>query len=279
MQLTLGLPFTAPGLLVPFVLRLPEMWTTPVETEKSVAGKPTADLARVNKLLAALPEAELNYLLPALHLVDYSFDSTISDLGTVIHQVVFPIDSVVSSLAVTEDGAAIEVAMVGCEGLTGISAMLGHYESRHWTKVCAAGFGLTLDVSVLDELFEQSSAAQRALLDAYRSLIAQVQQRSMCNARHSILERLCCWLLMVRDRVGGNDLRLTQESMAMRLGSRRAGISSAAAALREMNAITYHRGLVQISDREVLEHVVCECYKVIKEEFQRPLSGTARYRY
>ena len=249
------------------------MWTTSVGTEKTVAGRPTADLARINRFLAALPEAELNYLLPTLQLADYSFDNTVYDLGTVIHYVMFPIDSVVSSLAVTEDGAAIEVEMVGREGVTGISAILGHYESRHWTRVCAAGFGLKLDVRVLDDLFEQSTSAQRALLDAYRSLITQVQQRSVCNARHSIVERLCCWLLMVHDRVGANDLRLTQESIAMRLGSRRAGISGAAAALREMKAITYHRGLVQISDREILEHVVCECYQVIKGEFDRPLRG------
>ena len=162
------------------------MWTTSVGTEKTMSGKPTAELARVNKVLAALPEAELSYLLPNLKLVDYSFDHTVYDLGTVIHHVTFPLDSVISSLAVMEDGAAIEVSMTGREGLTGISAMLGRYESRHWTKVCAAGFGLQLDVHILDDLFEQSSSAQRSLLDAYRSLITQLQQRAVCNARHWI---------------------------------------------------------------------------------------------
>jgi CRP-like cAMP-binding protein len=174
-----------------------------------------------------------------------------------------------------EDGGAIETAMTGREGLVGVSSLLGRPDARLWTRVSVAGTALALDRKYLNQLFAESSSIQKVILIAYRRLITQVSQRSVCNARHSILEKLCCWLLMMHDRVGSDDLKLTQEAIAMRLGSRRAGITQAASILRAMHAISYVRGLIVITDRFVLEEAACECYEVFKSDFDPDLSVRA----
>jgi CRP-like cAMP-binding protein len=189
--------------------------------------------------------------------------------GDKIDAVYFPLDSAVSGLAIMEDGTTIETALIGRDGLVGLSTVLGSGLSRQWMWVTIGGQAIQLDAKFLDKVFVQNEGALRALLKYYRSLITQVSQRCVCNTRHTILERLCCWLLMIHDRVGGSKLSLTQEMIASRVGARRAGITVAAGMLQDMGAIVYRRGQLQIANREVLESAVCECYGFIQCEFKR----------
>jgi CRP-like cAMP-binding protein len=159
--------------------------------------------------------------------------------------------------------------MVGREGLVGISTVLGSGHSRQWIWVTIGGSAIQLDARLLDKLFVRNEIALRALLKCYRALVTQVSQRCVCNTRHTIMERLCCWLLMIHDRVGGSNLNLTQEMIASRVGARRAGITVAAGMLQEMNAIDYRRGHLHIQDRSVLEHAVCECYGIMQTHLKQ----------
>jgi CRP-like cAMP-binding protein len=176
-------------------------------------------------------------LLPELRIVPLTVNQVLYEQGDQIDQVYFPIDSVVSGLAIMEDGTTIETSMVGREGLVGISSILGSGRSRQWNWVTIGGNAIQLESKLLDRLFVRNETALKALLNCYRSLVTQVSQRCVCNTRHTIVERLCCWLLMIHDRVGGSNLNLTQEMIASRVGARRAGITVAAGMLQEMKAI------------------------------------------
>ncbi|PWT88101.1 MAG: Crp/Fnr family transcriptional regulator [Blastocatellia bacterium] len=222
---------------------------------------------RANRLVAELPEQELRIILPHLKLVQFGFDDVLYEHGSQIESVYFPLDAVVSNLVLLEDGCAIETAMTGREGIVGVSTLLGRPDARQWTRVTVGGIAAALDRRFLNDRFTDSAVMQKIVLTSYRRLITQVSQRAVCNARHSILEKLCCWLLMIHDRVGSEDLQLTQEAIATRLGSRRAGITQAATILRSMRAISYVRGLIVITDRGILEHAACECYEVFRTDF------------
>ena len=229
----------------------------------------------VLKQLLAIPDA-VDYLRPHLKLVPLERNQVLYEQGDTIDFVYFPIDSIVSSLAIIEDGTTLETSMVGREGLVGISTILGSGISRQWIWVSISGAAIQLDAKFLDKLFVQHEDALKALLRCYRSLVTQVSQRCVCNTRHTVLERLCCWLLMVHDRVGGTNLRLTQEMIASRLGARRAGVTVAAGVLQSMHALEYRRGQLHIVNREVLEGAVCECYAIMQSEFSPP-PGVSHY--
>jgi CRP-like cAMP-binding protein len=222
----------------------------------------TSSLVSRNLLLRELltiPGIE-DYLLPELRIVPFSVNQVLYEQGDKISHVYFPLDSVVSALAIMEDGTTLETSMVGREGLVGISAILGSGRAKQWMWVSINGKAVQLDAKVLDRLFVQNEIALKVLLKCYRDLITQVSQRCVCNTRHTIMERLCCWLLMIHDRVGDNNLSLTQEMIASRVGARRAGITVAAGLLQEMKAIAYRRGQLHVEDRETLIQTVCECY-------------------
>ncbi len=219
-----------------------------------------------NRLLNRLLAVDAEYLLPQIGIVRLSFNDIIYEHGDVIHDVFFPLDSIVSSLAIMEDGTTIEISMIGNEGVLGLPALLGGGTSRHWTRMCIGGSLARLNISALEHAFMSNENAVKYIMRAYGSLITQVSQRAVCNARHTVLERLACWLLMVHDRVGGENLRLTQEAIASRLGARRAGITVAAGMLQSIDAIEYRRGQLHIKDREGLERAVCECYPIMKPE-------------
>jgi CRP-like cAMP-binding protein len=231
----------------------------------------TSSMASQNELLGQLLRLPsiTNSLLPDLRIVPLTVNQVLYEQGDKIDMVYFPLDSVVSGLAIMEDGTTIETSMVGREGMVGISAVLGSGLSRQWIWTTIGGNAIQLEARVLDKLFVQSEDALRALLKCYRSLVTQVSQRCVCNTRHTILERLCCWLLMIHDRVGGSKLSLTQEMIASRVGARRAGITVAAGMLQEMGAIEYRRGQLHIGNRNVLEQTVCECYAFIQADFRR----------
>lgn len=235
----------------------------------------TTSIASKNELLKQLLEVPgfSNELLRDLRVVSFSTNQVLYEQGDKIEFLYFPLDCVTSGLVIMEDGTTIETAMVGCESVIGLSTILGSGQSRQWVWVTVAGNALQLDARLLDRLLVHNEAALKALLRSYRLLITQVSQRCVCNTRHTILERLCCWLLMIHDRAGNNDLNLTQEMIASRVGARRAGITVAAGMLQAMKAIEYRRGRLHIADREVLERTVCECYNIISAEWRfSPLS-------
>jgi len=203
-------------------------------------------------------------LLRELSIVPLTVNQVLYELGDQVDHLYFPLDAVASGLAIMEDGTTIETAMIGNDSIVGISAILGSGRSRQWVWVTIGGNAIQLDRKLIERVFVQNEKALAALLRAYRALITQVSQRCVCNTRHTILERLSCWLLMMHDRVGGNHLSLTQEMIASRVGARRAGITVAAGMLQEMGGIGYRRGQLHINNREVLEQTVCECYNLIR---------------
>jgi CRP-like cAMP-binding protein len=228
-----------------------------------------SELAVKNQLLRNLlsqPGAR-DYLLPQLNVVSLSTNQVLYEQGDKIDFVYFPIDAIISGLAIMEDGTIVETSMIGPEGMVGISAILGTGRSRQWFWDLISGNAIQLEARALDKLFVQNESALKSLLGCYRSLVTQVSQRCVCNTRHTIMERLCCWLLMVHDRVGGNNLKLTQEMIASRVGARRAGITVAAGMLQDMQGIEYRRGQLHIKNRGVLESAACECYGAISAEF------------
>lgn len=229
---------------------------------------PSSNPATKNQLLANCLHftAVRDYLLPHSRVVSFERNQVLYEQGDQIDFVYFPLDTVVSSLAIVEDGTTLETSMVGPEGLVGVSGILGSGVSRQWLWVLVSGTAIQLDSKVLDRLLLKNEEALKSVLRFYRSLMIQVSQRCVCNTRHTIMDRLCCWLLMLHDRVGGTNLRLTQEMIASRLGARRAGITVAAGTLQAMRAIEYRRGQLHITDREVLERVVCECYNIMRED-------------
>ena len=231
----------------------------------------TPGIASQNSLLNELlsvPSAA-SYLLPELKIVPLAVNQVLYELGDHIEHVYFPLDSVVSSLAIMEDGTTIETSMVGRESLVGISAILGSGRSRQWMWATIGGNAIQLEAKYLDRLFVHNQTALKSLLRCYSSLVTQVSQRCVCNTRHTIMERLCCWLLMIHDRVGSTNLSLTQEMIASRVGARRAGITVAAGMLQDINAIAYRRGHLHIQDREALVFGVCECYSILQADFER----------
>jgi len=223
------------------------------------------------KELLSVP-AIANTLVHDLKVVTLSVNQVLYEQGDHIDHVYFPLDSIVSSLAIMEDGTTMETAMVGRDGVVGISTILGSGRSQQWIWVTIGGSAIQMDSRVLDRLFIQNETALKALLKSYRSVITQVSQRCVCNTRHTIMDRLCCWLLMIHDRVGQANLNLTQEMIASRVGARRAGITVAAGMLQDMGAIEYRRGRLHIVNRAILEEVVCECYPPLHSEYQQ-LSG------
>lgn len=226
----------------------------------------TSSVASRNELLRSIldvPET-VTTLLPELRIVPLTVNQVLYEQGDQIDHVYFPLDAVISNLAIMEDGTTMETSMVGRDCMVGVTSLLGSGLSRQWMWVTIGGSAIHVEARFLEKLFVQNEVVLKALLKCYRSMITQVSQRCVCNTRHTILERLCCWLLMVHDRVGDINLNLTQEIIASRVGARRAGITVAAGMLQEMRAIEYRRGRLHIRDRALLEQVVCECYSIMR---------------
>ena len=186
--------------------------------DKVMAGARVAVPPSQNGLLNHLLAADGDFLLPQLRIIKLSFNDILYEYGDLIDDVFFPLDAVVSALAIMEDGTTIEISMVGNEGIVGLSALLGGGSARNWTRMCIGGSLARLSTSALEHTFMSKPAALKAIMRSYSSLVSQISQRAVCHARHTVLERLACWLLMIHDRVGGDNLRLTQEAIASRLG-------------------------------------------------------------
>jgi CRP-like cAMP-binding protein len=228
-----------------------------------------------NHLLAALTPAESARLTPHLELVAMPFGEVYYEAGGRLPYVYFPTTSIVSMHYVLENGASAEIAGIGNEGLLGISLFMGGNSTPSRASVRAAGFGYKLKAQLLIDEFNRGGPFQRLLLRYTQALMTQTAQTAACNRHHTVEQQLCRWLLLTLDRAPSNELILTQELAANMLGVRREGISEAAGKLQREGYISYRhkRGHIMVLDRCGLEGHACECYGVVKREFDR-LLGT-----
>ncbi len=229
-----------------------------------------------NQLLAALPETEYERLVPHLELAPMPLGEALYESGGRLHHVYFPTTSIVSLLYVLEDGASAEIAVVGNEGILGISLFMGGETTPNRAVVQSAGFGYRLKASLLKEEFNRAGPLLRLLLRYTQALITQMAQTAVCNRHHSVQQQLCRWLLLSLDRLPTNTLIMTQELIANMLGVRREGVTEAAGALQRAGLIRYSRGRIVVLDRPGLEGAVCECYAVVKREFDRLFADIPR---
>jgi CRP-like cAMP-binding protein len=229
---------------------------------------------RLNHLLAALPEAEWQRWAPLLEPVDMPLGLVLYESGVGLAHVYFPVDSIVSLLYVMEDGASAEIAVVGNEGLVGVSLFMGGETTPSRAVVQSAGRGFRLSAQDLKDEFNRAGPVLHLLLRYTQALITQMSQTAVCNRHHSLDQQLCRWLLLSLDRLHGNELRMTQELIANMLGVRREGVTDAALKLQASGLIRYARGHITVLDRPGLEQRTCECYAVVKKEYDRLLPAT-----
>ena len=228
---------------------------------------------RTNQLLAALPKAEWRRWKPQLEEVDLSLGQVLYESGAVLDHVYFPITAIVSLLYVMENGASAEIAVAGNEGIVGISLFMGGESTPSRAVVQSAGKGLRMKAAVLKEEFKQAPVLH-LLLRYTQALITQMAQTAVCNRHHSLDQQLCRWLLLSLDRLQGNELVMTQELIANMLGVRREGVTEGALKLQKAGLIRYARGRITMLDRAGIEARSCECYAVVKKEYDRLLPDT-----
>lgn len=226
-----------------------------------------------NHVLTGLPGPDFARVLPHLEPVSLIPGQDIFRFGESVDYIYFLETAVVSHVYFLEDGSATGAALIGNEGVLGLSAILDARPASYWTEVTVAGSGLRVRRRVIKEEFNRGGAMQRLLLRYTRLRMAQLSQSAVCNGRHSMKERLCTWLLMVHDRAGDQRLSLTHEKIAHYLGARRAGVTTTCSELRDQGAITYSRGHVRIVDSALLQDSACECYRALKQ-FCEPAGET-----
>jgi CRP-like cAMP-binding protein len=222
-----------------------------------------------NQLLSALVNKQYQHLVTHLERVELSHGDVIYTTGRNIEHVYFPENSVVSLLVILENGATTEVGLVGREGMVGLTVFLGGALAPERAIVQLAGTALRLKASVLREEIQVGSSLQLLLLRYTRSFLALMSQSVVCSQHHSLDQRFARWLLMMLDYSDSDTLNLTHEMVAGMIGTRRAGVTVAALALREKGLVSAARGRITILDREGLEAASCECYSIIREEFSR----------
>lgn len=222
-----------------------------------------------NRLIAALPVPDATRLLPYLRLVPMPLGHVVYEAGGEMRSVYFVADGIVSLLYVMEDGASAEIAIVGNEGVVGISLFMGGETTSSRAIVQSACQAFELKSEHLKAEFARGGALQHLLLRYTQTLITQMAQTAVCNRHHSLEQQLCRWLLLSLDRLPSNQLTMTQELIANMLGVRREGVTEAAGKLQAQGLIQYKRGHITVLDRPGLEARVCECYRSVKKEFDR----------
>ncbi len=230
---------------------------------------------RANRLLAALPEADLQRWLPDLEWVSLPLGRVVCEPGIALSHVYFPTSAIVSLLYVMEDGASAEIAVAGREGMIGVSVLTGGGSTPSTAVVQSAGEGLRISAKAITREFNNSAPVLHLLLRYTQALITQMTQTAACNRHHSVEQQLSRWLLLSLDRLTGSDLRMTHELIANMLGVRREGVTAAALGLQRDGCIRYARGHIHVRDRHALERRTCECYSVVKREYERLLPGGA----
>lgn len=236
-----------------------------------IASQTEAHAPRQNTLLGALPAADLDRIKASLKLVPLALGEVLYESGRLQRQVYFPTTAVVSLLYVMADGTSVQTAVVGNEGLIGVSIFMGGDATPSRAVVQSAGHAYRLSGALLKEEFARAGALQQRLLRYTQALLTQMAQTAVCNRHHSLDQQLCRWLLLSLDRLPGNDLVMTQELIANMLGVRREGVTEAAGNLQDAGLIRYSRGHITVLDRVGLETRTCECYSVVKKEFDRLL--------
>jgi CRP-like cAMP-binding protein len=224
-----------------------------------------------NHLLAALAVADRTAWMPQLETVDMPLGTVLYEPGNKLTHVYFPTTSIVSLLYVMENGASAEIAVVGNDGIVGISLFMGGESTPSRTVVQSGGAGLRLKANILMQEFDRAGPVLHLLLRYTQALITQMSQTAVCNRHHSLDQQLCRWLLLSLDRLQGDELIMTQELIANMLGVRREGVTEAALKLQSAGLIRYARGRITVLDRGGLEQRTCECYAVVKKEYDRLL--------
>ncbi len=222
-----------------------------------------------NKLLACLPDAELQRWRSKLEPVDLPRGKVLYESGEKLQFVFFPTRGVVSLLLVLNDGAAAEIAEVGCEGVVGTEIFMGGGSTLNRAVVQSAGFGYRLNAGEINQDFWRSNAVRHLLLRYTQAQMTQITQNAACNRHHTLDQQLSRWLLISLDRLPSNRLVMTQELIANMLGVRREGVTEAAGKLQSDDIIQYVRGRITVLDRPMLEQRACECYEAVKMEYAR----------
>jgi CRP-like cAMP-binding protein len=232
---------------------------------------PETAYPKQNQILDALSPAARERLLPHLQVVELPLGMVLYESGDTLRHIYFPTDSIVSLLYVLEDGASAEIAVVGNDGAIGVALFMGGETTTNRAIVQSAGSAYRLTGSRLKQEFERHGEMLHILLRYTQALITQMAQTAVCNRHHSVDQQLCRWLLLSLDRLSSNELSMTQELIANMLGVRREGVTEAAGKLQDVGLIRYSRGRITVLDRTALEARSCECYQVVKAEFDRLL--------
>ena len=222
-------------------------------------------------MLSALPSEEYDRILPGLQKVSFSLGEVVYEFGGQLDYVYFPTTAIVSLLYTMENGSSAEMGLTGNDGVVGIALFMGGGTMPNRAVVQSAGDALRLKAKLLQDEFARGGRFQHLLLRYTQALITQISQTAVCNRLHAVDQQLCRWLLLSHDRVKADELIMTQELIADMLGVRREGVTVAAGRLQDAGAISYVRGHIKILDRAKLEETVCECYRVVKNEFDRLL--------
>lgn len=230
-----------------------------------------ADDPRRNRLLAVLPEVDFARLAPGLKLVVMPLGTVLYEPGIMLNHVDFPTTAIISLLYVMTNGASAEIAVVGNEGVIGVSLFMGGESTPSRAVVQSAGHAYRLSGQMVKEEFNRGGAVQHLLLRYTQALITQMSQTAVCNRYHSLDQQLCRWLLLSLDRLASNQLVMTQELIANMIGVRREGVTEAAGRLQTAGLIQYTRGRIVVVDRPGLERRTCECYAAVKKECDRLL--------
>ncbi len=232
---------------------------------------PASSEIKLNRLLAALPDEQLKNWLPHLEFWDMPLGGVLYESGVTERHVYFPTSAIISLLYVMKNGDSAEIAVVGNEGLVGISLFMGGNSTPSRAVVQSGGRGYRLKAEFMKKEFDKAGPVSNLLLRYTQALITQMSQTAVCNRHHSLDEQLCRWLLLSLDRLPGNELVMTQELIANMLGVRRGGVTEAALKVQEAGLISYTRGRIKVLDRLGLEKRSCECYQVVKDEYDRLL--------
>jgi CRP-like cAMP-binding protein len=228
-----------------------------------------------NDLLAALPPEDLARIAPRLEVVSMALGDVLYESGLKLRYVYFPTTAIVSMLHVLANGSSAEIAVVGREGVLGIALFMGGETTPSRAVVQSAGLSFRMKAQHLKDEFARFGPLMQLLLRYTQALITQMSQTAACNRHHSVDQQLCRWLLLSLDRLSSNQLAMTQELIANMLGVRREGVTEAAGKLQDAGLIVYSRGRIAVLDRRGLEARSCECYQVVKAEYDRLLTAIA----
>lgn len=257
--------------LLPYILARSEQGTIQYQQWEKDSYVTNIHSSQQNYLLAALPRGDFDRLLPHLKLVQMPLAEVLYESGSSLRNVYFPTTAIVSLLYMLADGSSAEIAVVGNDGIIGVSLFMGGETTTNRAVVQSAGHAYRLSSQLLKNEFTLGGAMQHLLLRYTQALITQMAQTAVCNRHHSVDQQLCRWLLLSLDRLPSNDLVMTHELISNMLGVRREGVTEAAGKLQGAGLIQYSRGRITVLDRPSLEARSCECYRVVKTECDRLL--------